>query len=82
MHFRFDANEDEEWIEGAKGNPHKYLELDTPEYAGVVSKQFLLEKLMAQAGVRLAGILNYLFADIEEDKAEFRRLSIVLAGME
>ena len=39
------------------------LELDTPEYAGVIEKRMLLEKLLAQGGVRLAGVLNYLFAD-------------------
>jgi hypothetical protein len=38
------------------------LELDTPEYAGVIEKRMLLEKLLAQAGIRLAGVLNYLFA--------------------
>jgi len=43
-----------------------YLELDTPEYTGVISKQWLVEKLMAQAGVRLAGVLNWLFADFED----------------
>ena len=39
------------------------VELDTPEYAGVIEKRMLLEKLLAQGGVRLAGVLNYLFAD-------------------
>jgi len=39
------------------------LELDTPEYAGVIEKRMLLEKLLAQGGVRLAGVLNYMFAD-------------------
>ena len=39
------------------------LELDTPGYAGVIEKRMLLEKLLAQGGVRLAGLLNYLFAD-------------------
>lgn len=39
------------------------LELDTPEYAGVIEKRMLLEKLLAQAGIRLAGVLNYLFAE-------------------
>ena len=40
-----------------------HLELDTPEYAGVIEKRMLLEKLLAQGGIRLAGVLNYLFAD-------------------
>ena len=42
-----------------------YLELDTPEYAGVISKTMLLEKLLAQAGIRLAAVINWLFADME-----------------
>jgi hypothetical protein len=42
---------------------HRYLELDTPEYAGVVAKRMIIEKLLAQAGIRLAGILNMIFAE-------------------
>jgi hypothetical protein len=42
-----------------------YLELDTPEYAGVISKTMLVEKLLAQAGIRLAAVINWLFADRE-----------------
>lgn len=38
------------------------LDLDTPEYAGVIEKRMLVEKLLAQGGIRLAGLLNYLFA--------------------
>lgn len=41
-----------------------YLELDTPEYAGVIAREWIIEKLLAQAGIRLAGVLNYLFADL------------------
>ncbi|KAJ7140513.1 phospholipase C/P1 nuclease domain-containing protein [Mycena crocata] len=52
------------YIGGAPGGP--YLELDTPEYSGVISKQWIIEKLLAQAGIRLAGVLNYLFADFED----------------
>ncbi|KAF7315680.1 hypothetical protein MIND_00083600 [Mycena indigotica] len=47
-----------------------YLELDTPEYSGVIADQWIVEKLLAQAGIRLAGILNYLFADMGEDGRE------------
>ncbi|KAJ6498735.1 phospholipase C/P1 nuclease domain-containing protein [Mycena sanguinolenta] len=43
-----------------------FLELDTPQYSGVISKEWIIEKLLAQAGIRLAGMLNYLFADIED----------------
>jgi hypothetical protein len=37
-------------------------DLDTPEYAGEIGKQMIIERLLAQGGVRLAGILNYAFA--------------------
>ncbi|KAJ7267705.1 phospholipase C/P1 nuclease domain-containing protein [Mycena haematopus] len=52
------------FVGGIYGGP--YLELDTPEYSGVISKEWIIEKLLAQAGIRLAGVLNYLFADIED----------------
>ncbi|KAF8880044.1 phospholipase C/P1 nuclease domain-containing protein [Infundibulicybe gibba] len=44
------------------------LQLDTPEYADEILKRRILEKLMAQGGIRLAGILNYLFAQEDEVK--------------
>ena len=47
------------------------LELDTPEYAGVIEKRMLVEKMLAQGGVRLAGILNYLFADQRSKRSAF-----------
>lgn len=50
-----------------------YLELDTPEYSGVISEQWIVEKLLAQAGIRLAGVLNWLFADLEENGGRFNR---------
>ena len=37
------------------------LDLNKPEYAGVIEKQMIVEKLLAQGGIRLAGLLNYLF---------------------
>lgn len=40
-----------------------YLELDTPAYSGRIKDQFLVEQLLAMGGIRLAAILNYLFAD-------------------
>lgn len=40
-----------------------YLELDTPEYSGKIRDEWVVEKLLAQGGIRLAGVLNYLFAD-------------------
>ncbi|KAF9003394.1 S1/P1 nuclease [Cyathus striatus] len=46
-----------------KRPPHPpLLELDTPEYAGKIAKDKLVEKLLAQGGIRLAGLLNWLFA--------------------
>jgi len=38
------------------------LQLDSPEYAGVIANRMIVEKLLAQGGIRLAGILNYIFA--------------------
>ncbi len=52
---------------GGSGGP--YLELDTPEYAGAIYDQWIIEKLLAQGGIRLAGILNYLFAPLEGSEA-------------
>ncbi|KAF7357884.1 hypothetical protein MVEN_00834600 [Mycena venus] len=56
-------------------DPAPFLELDTPEYYGVISERRTVEKLLAQGGIRLAGVLNYLFADLEDDE---QRLSVVL----
>ncbi|KAI5117757.1 hypothetical protein M0805_000601 [Coniferiporia weirii] len=39
-----------------------YLELDTPEYAGRIKDEWLVEQLLAMGGIRLAATLNYLFA--------------------
>ncbi|EKM56607.1 uncharacterized protein PHACADRAFT_183223 [Phanerochaete carnosa HHB-10118-sp] len=44
--------------------PHPdLLELDTPEYSGKIYGEWVVERLMAMAGIRLAGILNGLFMD-------------------
>jgi hypothetical protein len=56
----------------ADADPALFLELDTPEYAGVISERWIVEKLLAQAGLRLAGVLNYLFADFGVDEDEQR----------
>jgi len=45
------------------------LQLDTPEYAGAIGKGMVIEKLLAQGGVRLAGILNHVFAPEAHGKA-------------
>jgi hypothetical protein len=38
-------------------------QLDTPEYAGIIEEKWIVEKLLAQGGVRLAGILNRIFSE-------------------
>lgn len=49
-------------------NDGPYLELDTAEYAGKIRDEFVVEQLLAQGGVRLAGVLNWLFASLEENE--------------
>jgi len=39
-----------------------YLELDIPAYSGAIKDQMIIEKLLAQAGIRLAALLNRMFA--------------------
>jgi hypothetical protein len=51
-----------------KPRPH-WLELDTPEYSSVIHERLIIEKLLAQAGIRLAGLLNAIFA-AEEGKVQ------------
>lgn len=47
-----------------KPRPHPgVLELDTPEYTGKIRERWVVETLLAMAGIRLAGILNGLFAN-------------------
>ena len=46
---------------GRGGSGGHYPELDTPEYSGRIASDWVIEKLLAQGGVRLAGILNALF---------------------
>ncbi|KAG8710368.1 hypothetical protein FRC09_000171, partial [Ceratobasidium sp. 395] len=43
------------------------IELDTPEYAGRIRRDKVIEKLMALGGLRLAAVLNELLGS-EEDK--------------
>ncbi|KAF8056652.1 phospholipase C/P1 nuclease domain-containing protein [Lyophyllum atratum] len=49
------------------------LQLDTPEYAGVISERLIIEKLLAQGGIRLAATLNWLFADFGDEDSRLRR---------
>ncbi|KAI0702020.1 phospholipase C/P1 nuclease domain-containing protein [Cerioporus squamosus] len=41
------------------------FELDTPEYAGKIAKEWVVERLLAMAGVRLAGVLTDVFQDVD-----------------
>lgn len=51
---------------GGRPRPHpELLELDTPQYSGRIRRQWVVERLLAMAGIRLAGILNGLFLDVE-----------------
>jgi len=52
--------------EGRRGN---YLELDTPEYAGRIEREWVVEKLLAMGGIRLAAVLNDIFDPKIEDGA-------------
>ncbi|PSR78587.1 hypothetical protein PHLCEN_2v7334 [Hermanssonia centrifuga] len=59
----------EETAVTSRPNPHPdLLELDTPEYAGRIRDEWVVERLMAMAGVRLAGLLNGLFMNPEAFK--------------
>ncbi|KAL4078172.1 S1/P1 nuclease [Scleroderma yunnanense] len=40
-----------------------YIELDTAEYSGRIKDEWIIEELLAQAGIRLAAVLNWLFDD-------------------
>ena len=53
-----------------------YLELDTPEYAGEIKERLIVEKLLAQAGIRLAAVVNWLFADLEEGNNRLAVLTV------
>jgi hypothetical protein len=39
-----------------------FLQVDTDEYAGKIAKELVVEKLLTMAGLRLASILNQIFA--------------------
>ncbi|KAF8267980.1 S1/P1 nuclease-domain-containing protein [Lactarius quietus] len=50
------------WEEGSTSATVDLPDLDTPEYAGRIEREWIIEQLLAQGGIRLAGILNALFA--------------------
>lgn len=43
-----------------------YLELYTADYAGRIKQEWIVEKLLTQAGVRLAAVLNWIFVELDE----------------
>ena len=52
-------------VESARPPRHPELvELDTPEYAGKIADGWVVERLLAMAGVRLAGLLTDIFHDV------------------
>jgi hypothetical protein len=54
------AELDELYTDSARSG--RYMELDTANYSGLIKRRRLIEKLLAMAGIRLAGILNSLYA--------------------
>lgn len=42
------------------------IELDTPQYAGRIRNELVIEKLLATAGVRLAAVLNDLLDPVDD----------------
>lgn len=64
------------WLSAPRKNP--YLELDTPEYSGVIQDEWIVEKLLSQGGIRLAAVLNWLFADTQASTRFNRTRSLML----
>ncbi|KAF5351249.1 hypothetical protein D9756_008448 [Leucocoprinus leucothites] len=57
----FGGEGDEMEADAADGEPP--YELDNPKYTGPIEERMLLEQFLAQGGVRLAAVLNYIFAN-------------------
>ncbi|KIJ29270.1 hypothetical protein M422DRAFT_37004 [Sphaerobolus stellatus SS14] len=54
------------WPRELNSDNPPHIELDTPEYSGKLKKQKIVMKLLAMGGVRMAAVLNEIFADPEE----------------
>lgn len=54
----------------------RYLELDTPEYVGVIKERWLIVKLLTQGAIWLAAVLNWIFAEVDEDKPKTTYLTL------
>jgi len=70
-HDEMDLEDNDDLLDSGKPSP--LINLDTPEYAGRVYGEMIIEKLLAKGGIRLAGVLNYLFADYGEEVNARRR---------
>jgi hypothetical protein len=57
----FDGEEEELETDEVIGEPP--YELDNPDYMQPIEERMLLEQFLAQGGVRLAAVMNYIFAD-------------------
>lgn len=53
-----------------------YFELYTPDYAGLIKERWIVEKLLTQAGVRLAAVLNWIFAEVDDNETRRRYISL------
>ena len=53
--------------QGGRPRHPELLELDTPAYAGRLARGWVVERLLAMAGVRLAGVLTDIFAEMAGD---------------
>lgn len=70
----------ESYAYGGRPRPHPdLLELDTPKYAGQIRNQWVVERLLAMAGIRLAGLLNGLFLDVESLNSTSDSLPVVFS---
>ncbi|KAJ2926795.1 hypothetical protein H1R20_g10312, partial [Candolleomyces eurysporus] len=63
--FNVDATEPEDEEENLGRTCNRYPILDTRDYLAALDNDLVLEKLVAQGGLRLAGVLNWLFATEE-----------------
>lgn len=77
-----EADDEEQSLDSYEnaGHPKPHpdlLELDTPQYAGRIRGQWVVERLLAMAGIRLAGLLNGLFLDVESLSATPEGLPVV-----
>jgi len=82
---REEVPDQEDFVEfyttGRRPLPHPDLiELDTPEYAGQIRTQWIVERLLAMAGIRLAGLLNGLFLDVEAFNSTSDPLPVIRAA--